>query len=77
MSEIYVFNGKDITLTICLLLRSICRIIADEKKISFFAALMEFYPSETCQDFQRVENGFWMESPEFIADRYFEEIAEG
>lgn len=74
MSEIYVFNGKDITMTVCLVMRAVCRIIADTKHISFFDALMDFYISETCEDLQNVDNGFWMESPEYIADRYFEEI---
>lgn len=74
MSEIYVFQGKDITMTVCLVMREVCRIIAQERHISFFDALMDFFGSETCEDLQNVENGFWAESPDFIADRFFEEI---
>jgi len=73
---IYVFNGKDITLTICLQIRAVVRIIRDELGIDFFEALPQFYCSHTYQVLTQVENGFWAESAEYIADFYFEELIE-
>lgn len=43
-------------------------------QISFKDALMLFYHSETYKTLQNTENTLWAESPEYMADRYFEEI---
>lgn len=42
--------------------------------ISFEEGMMLFYHSETYKMLQNTENALWAESPEYIADRYFEEI---
>lgn len=44
-------------------------------KISFEEAVLRFYKSETYKTLQETENGLWAESAEYIADRYYEEIA--
>ena len=36
-------------------------------------AVMLFYKSETYKTLQQTENVLWAESPEYIADRYFDE----
>lgn len=45
------------------------------KDISFQDAMLLFYRSEIYKVLQQTENAFWVESAEYIADRYFEEMA--
>lgn len=77
MSEaIYTFNGKDITMNVCIQIRAVVNVIMERLKITFEEACMLFYCSETYKILQSTENALWAESAEYIADRYFEEKGE-
>lgn len=71
---IYTFNGKNITMNVCIQIRAVLDILQKELKIGFVEALDRFYNSETYVMLQNTENGLWAESAEYIADRYFEEL---
>lgn len=73
MTEIYSFNGKDITMNVCIQIRAVLKLLQQHYQISFEEAAMKFYPSETYKILQNTENGLWAESAEYIADRYYEE----
>lgn len=70
---IYTFNGKDITMNVCIQIRAVVNILKEKLNLSFEEAVMLFYKSETYKTLQQTENALWAESPEYIADRYFEE----
>ena len=70
---IYTFNGKDITMNICIQIRAVVDILKEKLNLSFKEAVMLFYKSETYKTLQQTENVLWAESPEYIADRYFDE----
>lgn len=72
---IYTFQGKDITMNICIQIRAVVDILQEKLKVSFEEAMMLFYQSETYKILQETENAFWAESAEYIADRYFAEHA--
>ncbi len=72
---VYSFNGKDITMNVCIQIRAVIKILEKQFNIGFEEATMKFYKSETYKTLQNTENGLWAESEEYIADRYFEEIA--
>ena len=72
---IYVFNGKDITNLFCFQVRDVARIIAQKERVTFPVAVGLFYASETYRIMREVENTLWAENAEFIADRYYEEMA--
>jgi len=67
---IYSFNGKDITMNVCIQIRDVLK----HYHISFEKAALKFYKSETYKTLQETENGLWAESAEYIADRYYEEV---
>lgn len=69
---IYTFQGKDITMNVCIQIRGVVDILQEKLNISFEEAMMLFYRSETYKILQQTENGLWAESAEYIADRYFE-----
>ena len=71
---IYTFNGKDITMNVCIQIRAVLDILQEQLRIDFVEAVDRFYISETYLTLQNTENGLWAESPEYIADRYFEEV---
>lgn len=71
---IYTFNGKNITMNVCIQIRAVLDILKEELQIDFVEAVDRFYTSETYLTLQNTENGLWAESPGYIADRYFEEI---
>ena len=71
MSVIYTFNGKDITMTMCMVIRAIVNVFIERLSISFEDALMLFYHSDTYKTLRNTENALWAELPQFIADRYF------
>lgn len=71
---IYTFQGKDITMNICIQIRAVVDILQEKLKISFEEAMLRFYRSETYKTLQETENALWAESAEYIADRYFAEI---
>ena len=72
MNKIYTFNGKDITMNVCIQVRAVVDIIKTVRKIDFVEALVQFYCSGTYKTLQNTENGLWAESPEYIADCFFE-----
>lgn len=71
---IYTFNGKDITLNVCIQIRAVIDILQENFNVGFEDAAMKFYKSETYKTLQNTENGLWAESAEYIADRYYSEI---
>ena len=70
---IYVFNGKDITMTVCLQIRAVVDILQEWLNIDFMEAIDLFYLSDTYQSMRDVRNGLWAESAEYIADQVLEE----
>ena len=74
MEPIYTFNGKDITLNVCIQIRGVVNELQKRLNISFPDAMLFFYRSETYKVLQQTENAFWAESVEYIADRYFDEM---
>ena len=74
--KIYSFNGKDIKMNVCIQIRDVVKLLQEHFQISFEEAVLRFYKSETYKTLQETENGLWAESAEYIADRYYEEIAD-
>ena len=74
MSSIYEFNGKDITMNVCIQIRAVINIIQEQFHLSFPEAMERFYLSNTYVKLKETENGLWAESAGYIADRYFEEV---
>ncbi len=72
MSEIYTFNGKNITMNVIIQIRAVVDIIKEARNIDFVEALGQFYNSNTYRVLQETENCLWAESPEYIADCFFE-----
>ena len=70
---VYTFNGKDITINVCIQIRAVVNIIQKQLNICFEDAITLFYKSDTYKALQNTENALWAESAEYIADRYFEE----
>ncbi|MGN0407104.1 MAG: hypothetical protein ACI4EJ_02490 [Bacteroides sp.] len=70
---IYTFNGKDITMNVCIQIRAVLDILQKELDIDFVEAVDRFYKSKTYAKLRETENGLWAESAEYIADRFFEE----
>ena len=71
----YFFNGKDITMNICIQIRDVIDIIKERSKLSFTEAAGAFYHSQTYKVLQNTENTLWAESAGYIADCFYEEIA--
>ena len=70
---IYTFNGKDITMNMCIQIRAVIKVIQARLQITFQDALVLFYRFETYKVLRNTDNVLWAESAEYIADRYFEE----
>lgn len=70
---IYTFNGRDITMNVFIQIRAVLDILQEQMNIDFIEAVNQFYHSETYETLRNTENGLWAESPEYIADRFFEE----
>ncbi|MGM9526693.1 MAG: hypothetical protein ACI3U1_10555 [Peptococcaceae bacterium] len=70
---IYTFNGKDITMNMCIQIHAVIKVIQKQLQITFYEALALFYRSETYKIMQNTENALWAESAEYIADQYFAE----
>ena len=73
MSSIYEFNGKDITMNVCIQIRAVMDILQERLNISFEDAMLMFYQSETYIILQQTENGLWAESAEYIVDQFLTE----
>ena len=74
---IYTFQGKDITMNVCIQIRAVVNILQEKLSISFEEAMMLFYHSKTYKTLQQTENALWAEAAEYIGDRYFEEYPDG
>ncbi|MCM1254228.1 MAG: hypothetical protein NC321_15525 [Clostridium sp.] len=72
--KIYVFNGKDITMNVCIQIRAVADVLQKRLNVGFAEIIEQFYNSATYEILQDVQNGFWAESPEYIADKFIEEI---
>ncbi len=70
---IYTFNGKDITMNVCIQIKAVLDLLKEKYRIGFEEAALLFYKSETYKTLQNTENGLWAESAEYIMDRYLEE----
>ena len=75
MNEIYVFNGKDITMNVCIQIRAVADVLQKRLNKGFVEIIEKFYNSKTYETLQDVRNGFWAESPEYIADRFIDEMS--
>lgn len=64
---------RDITMNVCIQIRAVVDVLQERLNIEFVEAVDRFYNSNTCAVLREVENGFWAESPEYIADRFIEE----
>lgn len=73
MSELFTYNGKDVTMNVCLSVLEVTREIARRKNISFEDACLLFSKSKTCILLHTPENALWSESADFIADKFDEE----
>lgn len=73
MAPIYTFNGQDITMVVCMLIRDIVHEIRKKENLSFLDALDNFYESDTYRKLQNTENVLWAEPAGYIADMYFTE----
>lgn len=71
--EIYMFNGKNITMNVCLQIRDVVHLIQKTYHASFEDAVAMFYRSNTYKTLQNTENGLWAESAEYIMDCFAEE----
>lgn len=69
----YLFQGKDITMNICIQIRDVVDIIQVTTGMNFSDAMVAFYHSKTYKALQNTDNTLWAESAGYIADRYFEE----
>lgn len=70
---IYTFNGQDITMNVCIQIKTVINLLQEKFDISFPEAALRFYKSGTYKTLQNTENVLWAESAEYILDRYLEE----
>ena len=69
----YIFKGQDITTDILFKIEQIASILSKKENIIFDDAYEAFISSDTYSILKRVDNLYWAESAEFIADEYFRE----
>ena len=50
--KIYSFNGKDITMNVCIQIRDVLKLLQEHFNISFEEAALRFYKSETYKTLQ-------------------------
>ena len=62
-------------MNVCIQIRAVVDILQENLKITFEEAMLRFYCSKTYMILQETENALWAESAEYIADRYFAEMA--
>lgn len=73
MNEIYFYAGSDVTMNVCLSVLEVVRFVSKKYSVSFDKAALMFYRSKTSEILHNSENGLWAESPEFIANMFYEE----
>ncbi|MCI9135999.1 MAG: hypothetical protein HFH48_00295 [Lachnospiraceae bacterium] len=74
-NAVYTFNGKDITMNMCIQIKAVVKLLQQKFEIEFEEAAIQFYKSETYKTLQNTENALWAEAAEYIAERYLEEIS--
>lgn len=62
-------------MNVCIQIRDVLKLLQEHFQINFEEAVLRFYKSETYKTLQETENGLWAESAEYIADRYYDEVA--
>ena len=75
MKNIYVFKDQDITTDIMFKIEHISNILAEKEHISFDNAYEKFIQSNTYNALKRINNLYWAESAQYIADEYYREIS--
>jgi hypothetical protein len=73
MKDKYVFKGQDITTDVLFKIEQIASILAEKEHISFDDSYAAFVSSNTYNILKRIDNLYWAESAEFIADEYYRE----
>ena len=73
METIYTFNGEDITMLVCVVIREVIREIAKRENSNLEEAFYDFYRSDTYKTLRETENALWAEPAGYIADMYFAE----
>lgn len=73
-NTVYTFNGRDITMNVCIQIKAVIKLIQDTFGLEFEEAAIQFYKSKTYKILQDIENTLWAESAEYIMDCYLEEI---
>ena len=59
MSDIiYTFNGKDITMNVCIQIRAVVDIMQEQLGIDFEEAVMRFYKSQTYKTLSQNLSGY-------------------
>jgi hypothetical protein len=76
MKDKYIFKGEDITTDVLFKIEQISSILAEKEQISFDDAYEAFILSNTYNILKRIDNLYWAENAEFIADEYFREKSE-
>ncbi|MCL2271182.1 MAG: hypothetical protein FWC19_00055 [Treponema sp.] len=71
MNGRYIFKGEDITTDLLFKIEQVASILAEKEGISFDDAHEKFVVSDTYNILIRVNNLYWAESAEFIADEYY------
>jgi hypothetical protein len=69
----YIWNGKDITLSMMTKIEHIVRLLAQKEGKNFDEVYGNFLESNTYSILQCVDNLYWAESAEFIVDEYYRE----
>jgi hypothetical protein len=73
MNDKYIFKDQDITTDVLFKIEQIVSILAEKGHIPFDDAYEVFISSDTYNTLKRVNNLYWAESAEFIADEYYRE----
>ena len=55
---VYFFNGKDITMNVCIQICAVADVLQERLNIDFVEAIDRFYNSRTYEVLHQVENGF-------------------
>jgi len=71
MKDKYIFKDQDITTDILFKIEQVVNILAEKEHINFDDAYEKFILSDTYKILKRINNLYWAESAEFIADEYY------
>ena len=69
----YIFRDEDITTDVLFKIEKIISILAEKENTLFDDAYENFVSSDTYSILKRIDNLYWAESAEFIADEYYRE----